>query len=148
MSIASLPKKNLDRLWAAYRGFQEHEGMLSAAGIAYYVALSFFPLLLVLVAGLGWVFQWTNVGQEAKQKLLDVIQQQASQNLAHQVERSLNAVSTNAISGGPIGFVVLVISAIVIFAQIDAAFDRIFKVPSDPHKGWMSWFKQSAVSAP
>ena len=34
-------------------GLSGHEGALSAAGIAYYVALSFFPLLLVLVAGLG-----------------------------------------------------------------------------------------------
>ena len=44
------------RLWYTYRGFQEHDGMLSAAGIAYYVALSFFPLFLVLLAGLGWDF--------------------------------------------------------------------------------------------
>ncbi len=34
------------------------------------------------------------------------------------------------------------ISAIAIFAQLDTAFDRIFKVPSDPHKGWLHWIWQ------
>ncbi|HVT29394.1 MAG TPA: YihY/virulence factor BrkB family protein [Lacipirellulaceae bacterium] len=127
------------KFYHAYRGFQEHEDTLSAAGIAYYMAVSFFPLLLVLVAGLGWVLQWTHIGQHAQQELLTAIKQQASPNLAEQVKRSLEAVSEKASSGGPIGFVVLVISAIAIFAQLDAAFDRIFKVPSDRHEGWLSW---------
>ena len=59
MASMKLPRKLARRLWHAHLGFQDHEGVLSAAGIAYYVALSFFPLLLVLVAGLGWVLQWT-----------------------------------------------------------------------------------------
>ncbi len=130
------------RLWVAYRGFQEHEGALSAAGVAYYVALSFFPLLLVLVAGLGWVLAWTPFGQEAQKALLETIEQQASANLAQQVQRALKDVSAQAATGGPIGFGVLVISAVVIFAQLDAALDRIFKMPSDPHESWLHWIGQ------
>ena len=49
----TLLKNFAQRLWNAYMGFQEHEGSLSAAGIAYYVALSFFPLLLVLLGRVG-----------------------------------------------------------------------------------------------
>ena len=135
----SFAKKIGKRFYNAYLGFQEHEDTLSAAGIAYYIALSFFPLLLVLVAGLGWVLQWTHFGQHAQEQLLDTIKQQASANLAEQVQASLQAVSNRASAGGPIGFFVLVISAIVIFTQLDAALDRIFKVPSDPHEGWLSW---------
>jgi len=141
MATMTIVKRFAWRLWSTYMGFQEHEGSLSAAGIAYYVALSFFPLLLVLVAGLSWVLQWTETGQAAQQALLDAISQQASPDLASQVERSLKAVSERAPSGGPIGFVVLVISAIAIFAQLDAAFDRIFRVPSDPHESWVHWVK-------
>jgi membrane protein len=139
MTGMSMIRKIARRLWSAYQGFLEHEGTLSAAAIAYCVALSFFPLLLVLVAVLGWVLAWTNAGQEAQQQLLETIRQQASQNLAEQVEQSLAAVSAKAPAGGPIGFVVLVISAIAIFAQIDTALDRIFKVPVDPHEGWLRW---------
>jgi membrane protein len=135
----SLLRKLGRRLWAAYLGFQEHEGTLEAAGVAYYVALSFFPLLLVLMAGLGWVLEWTDFGKAAQEELLTVLEQQISPDLAAQVARMLKQVSARAVTGGPIGFVVLVISAIVIFAQLDAAFDRIFRVPSDPHESWLRW---------
>jgi membrane protein len=136
----SVLKKIGRRLWATYEGFQEHEDALSAAGVAYYVALSFFPLLLVLVAGLGWVLELTPIGQQAQQALLEAIERQASADLAQQVERALKTVSDQASSSGPIGFVALVISAIVIFSQLDTALDRIFKMASNPHESWLRWF--------
>jgi membrane protein len=130
------------RIWVAHSNFQEHEGTLSASGIAFYVALSFFPLLLVLVAGLSWVLQWTQIGQSAWQTLHDTIANQLSPDLAHQVGRTLRTVSDRAPSSGPIGFLVLVGSAIAIFAQLDAAFDRTWRVPADPHSSWISWVKR------
>lgn len=139
MSGMTILQRFARRLWDAYSGFQDHEGTLSAAGIAYYVALSFFPLLLVLLAGLGWVLEWTDFGQDAQQRLLAAIEQQVSPDLAAQVERMLQLVSARASTGGPIGFVVLIISAIAIFAQIDAAFDRIWRIPSNPHESWLRW---------
>ena len=147
MAGMKVPRKLGRRLWLAHLGFQDHEGMLSAAGIAYYVALSFFPLLMVLVAGLGSVLQWTAAGQDAQQSLLAAIEQQASPDLAQQVERMLNAVKERAPPSGPIGFVVLVVSAIVIFAQLDTAFDRIWRLPVDPHATWRTWIGAAGVSA-
>jgi membrane protein len=120
-------------------GFEEHEGTLAAAGIAYYMALSFFPLFLVLLAGLGWVLEWTAAGQDAQQRLLTAIAQQASPDLAAQVKRMLQIVSARAPTGGRIGFIFLVISSIATFAQLDAAFDRIWHTPSDPHESWLAW---------
>ena len=127
------------RLWAAHIGFQAHEGTLSASGIAYYVALSFFPLLLVLVAGLASLLAWTKVGEDAQHRLLAAIGQQVSPDLAHQVGRILDVVKERAPANGPIGFVVLIASAIAIFAQLDSAFDRIWRLPTDPHASWWSW---------
>jgi membrane protein len=137
-----VPRKLARRLWNAHLGFQDHEGVLSAAGIAYYVALSFFPLLLVLVAGLGSVLAWTETGQEAQQELLTAIAHQASPDLAEQVGKSLEVVKQKAPAGGPIGFFVLVISAIAIFAQLDTAFDRIWRLPVDPHATWFDWVER------
>ena len=133
------PRKLGRRLWLAHLGFQAHEGTTAAACIAYYVALSFFPLLLVLVAGLGSVLAWTQAGQEAQHELLATIGQQASPDLAQQVERMLSAVKERAPASGPIGFVVLLASAIAIFAQLDTAFDRIWRLPVDPHATWRDW---------
>src|SRR3954466_3688644 len=119
------PRKIGERLLQAHKGFQAHEGTLSAASIAYYIALSFFPLLLVLVAGLAAVLAWTQTGQDAQHELLHTIAQQASPDLANQVGRMLSTVQDRAPAGGPIGFIVLLASAIAIFAQLDSAFDRI-----------------------
>jgi membrane protein len=118
---------------------------LAAAGIAYYMALSFFPLFLVLLAGLGWVLEWTAAGQDAQQRLLNAIEQQASPDLARQIERMLKVVSDRAPTGGRIGFIVLVISAIATFAQLDAAFDRIWRTPGDPHESWLRWIARLLI---
>jgi len=131
-----------ERLWAAHLGFQDHEGTLSASGIAFYVALSFFPLLLVLVAGLSLILQWTQVGQSAWQTLHETIANQLSPDLAQQVGRTLRTVSDRAPSNGPIGFLVLIASAIAIFAQLDAAFDRTWRMPANPHASWFDWVKR------
>ncbi len=133
------------RLYSTYMGFEEHEGSLAAAGIAYYLALSFFPLFLVLLALLGTVLQWTAIGQEAQQSLLSAIEQQASPDLAQQVGRMLQVVSDKATTGGRIGFIVLLISAIATFAQLDAAFDRIWRQPMNPHETWLQWIVRLLV---
>lgn len=134
-----VPQKLGSRLWRAHQEFQAHEGTLSAASIAYYIALSFFPLLLVLVAGLAAVLEWTQTGQNAQHQVLRAIAQQGSPDLAEQVERVLGTVQDRAPASGPIGFLVLVVSAIAIFGQLDAAFDRVWKMPTDPHATWFNW---------
>jgi membrane protein len=91
------------RLWLSYMGFQEHEGTLAAAGIAYYVALSFFPLMLVLLAGLGWALEGTNFGQDVQRQILASLEQQVSADLANQVGRILKIVSERAGTRGRSG---------------------------------------------
>lgn len=142
MTSMKLARRLFGRLWTAHLNFQDHEGTLSAAGIAYYVALSFFPLLLVLVAGLSSILQLTPIGQSAWQALRNTIANQMSEDLARQVEMSVKVVSDKAPTGGPIGFIVLIASAIAIFAQLDAAFDRIWRLPPDPHATWRRWFER------
>lgn len=142
MAFMTFARKFARRLWVAHRNFQDHEGTLSAAGIAYYVALSFFPLLLVLVAGLSWFLQWTQIGQNAWQGLHDTIANQMSHDLAQQVGRALRTVSDRAPANGPIGFIVLIVSAIAIFAQLDAAFDRTWRMEGNPHASWFDWVKR------
>jgi membrane protein len=137
--MSNVPQKLGSRLWRAHLAFQEHEGSLSAASIAYYIALSFFPLLLVLVAGLAAVLECTQTGQNAQHELMRAIAQQGSPDLAKQVGRVLSTVQDRAPSTGPIGFLVLVASAIAIFGQLDAAFDRVWRVPTDPHANWLNW---------
>lgn len=132
------------RLLAAYKGFSAHDGTLMAAAMAYYFALSLFPLVLVLVAGLGVALKSTTLGQDAQQRLLVAIEQQASPELSEQIGRALQTVSNNATSRGPIGFAVLLVTAIAIFTQVDHAFNRIWRLPDDPDEGWHVWLARLA----
>ena len=143
MASMKLPRKLGRRLWLAHLGFQEHEGALSAAGIAYYVALSFFPLLLVLVAGLAAVLAVDagRAGSAAGVAGCDRATGVARPGAASRADRSMRC-SERAPASGPIGFVVLVVSAIAIFAQLDAAFDRIWRLPRDPHATWRTWVER------
>lgn len=135
--VTRFPRRLFRRLLGAYHGFNEHDGFLMAAAIAYYLALSLFPMLLVLVAGLGFALQSTVVGQDAQERLLTAVEQQASPELSSQISKALEVVSARASSRGPIGFVVLLITAVAIFTQVDHAFNRIWRTEDDPNRGWL-----------
>ncbi|HMO87301.1 MAG TPA: YhjD/YihY/BrkB family envelope integrity protein, partial [Lacipirellulaceae bacterium] len=134
-----LPRVLLRRLYAAMQGFNEHDGLSMAAATAYYFALSLFPLMLILVAGLGIVLRTTAAGQDARTKVLQFIEQQASPELADQIGRALEVVSDRAAATGPIGFLVLLVTAILIFTQIDYSFQRIWGVTGKSHHGRLDW---------
>jgi membrane protein len=136
----------IGRLWRAYVGFSLHDGSLVAAGIAYYVALSFVPLMLVLVAVGSSALGGTEAGQVAEQRILDAIAQQISPNLSEQVKSAFDATGAAAPAGGSIGFVVLVITAVAIFVQIDYAFDRIWHMGVDRRESWLQWFGRHVLA--
>jgi membrane protein len=101
------------------------DGPLMAAATAYYVGLSFFPLLLVLTAGLGWFLQHTHSGQDAQQEVLRFIANNMSEQLATNVEQSFSLVQSKSAINGPVGLVTILITALAAFAQLDTAIDRI-----------------------
>jgi membrane protein len=142
--ITNYPRRLGRRLLATYHGFNEHDGSMMAAAVAYYFALSLFPLLLVLVAGLGVALRTTAVGQDAQDRLLAALDQQISPELSEQVGQALATVSENAGSRGPIGFVVLLVTAVAIFSQVDHAFSRIWRLPENLDLGWQAWLSQLA----
>ena len=76
---------------AAVRWYED-DGPLMSAATAYYVGLSFFPLLFVLIAGVEWFLRNTHLGQDAQQKVLAAIAQNMSPELADYVRQSLGMV--------------------------------------------------------
>ena len=108
--------------------WRRDEAALRAAGVAYYLALSLFPVLLILTSALGAFFKWTDSGQDAREHLLQVIRDQAAPSLAVAVEQSLHQVQDYSPLSGPIGMGILVFAALAIFAQFEQAFDKIWNV--------------------
>jgi membrane protein len=114
--------------------WNDHDGSVMAAATAYYLGLSFFPLLLVLIAGLGLFFQYTHLGQDAQQNLLLAISQNMSPQLAEYVGQALTMVKDRSSIGGPIGLATMLITSLAAFGQLEYALDRIWGVPQSESK--------------
>ncbi len=129
-------KRIIGPFWAAYARFSEREGPTLAAAIAYYLAFSLFPMMLVLIALLGWGFRFTAKGQNAQQYILRAVSDQASPALSEQLSRALTSVESHAATSGALGVVFLLVTAIAIFMQIDYAFDRLWDNPVEQQITW------------
>jgi membrane protein len=133
-------------LWNAYQCFIADDGPRLAAAMAYYVALSIFPLLMILVAALSVVMAGTPAGQDVQRRLLAIVQQQTSPVLSEQIEVALATINRRALTGGPIGFLLLLVTSVAIFIQFESAFDRIWSMPADPHRTWQTWIREMLLT--
>ena len=109
-----------------------NDGNLLAAGMAYYAAFSFFPLLVVLISALGFALRVSASAQSAQEQLLDLLKQNTAPALADEVRSILAEVQTRAPVSGIVGLVTLLFGAIGIFSQLESAFDRIWH-DANPH---------------
>lgn len=124
------------RIFNAYRHFADRGGTMMAAAVAYYLAFSLFPLMLVLVAGIGWAFSATAVGHDAQQRVLAAIAEQASPTLRDQIQEAFNTVEQKAGASGSLGLIVLLVASVAIFTELDNAFDRLWDRPNSGEQGF------------
>lgn len=113
---------------AAIRWSDDDAGSL-AASVAYYLALSLFPLMLLLTSGIGLFFEFSNFGRDAESQILEAVEQQTTPMVRDQIEEVLNQLRNQSIISGPTGIIAAILAAIGVFAQIDRGFDRIFRIP-------------------
>ncbi len=123
------------RLWRAMQNWQADQAAQLAAALAYYALLSLFPLVLILLAVFGYVLRFVPQAQSAQQELLKLTAENTSPAVAGYLEQIFTQVQTQADLSGPVGLVVLVLTAIGIFSQLETAFDRIWRVPPAPWQG-------------
>ena len=113
----------------------EDDGDLLSAAMAYYAALSLFPLCLVLVAALGLVSRFSPQFQTEQQRLMQLVAENIDPWLAERLTQVLAGVRTNATVGGPVGLVTLILAAIVLFHQFESLFDRVWHLPQPAGRG-------------
>jgi len=121
----------------AVRHWRQDDGNVWAAAMAYYSALAFFPLLMILTAGLGLVLRFTGWGRDARARLLESIADQTSASLADEINHALNALESNAAVGGPIGAVIMLTVSVAMFAHFERSFDRIWGRADRPPRGML-----------
>ncbi|MGD0655695.1 MAG: YihY/virulence factor BrkB family protein [Thermoguttaceae bacterium] len=123
------------KLYEAYAHWCKDDAVVLAAATSYYMALSFFPLLLLLLSVMGFLLKFTGWGINAQQRLLTLLADNVAPSLAAQVEVALSSVKTNAALSGPVGLITLLMAAMAVFAQFERAFDRIWNVPGREYTG-------------
>lgn len=108
----------------AVKRFDQHDGDMRAAAIAYYSLISLFPLILLLIVGLSYVLGTESAQTRAIQLLidanvptsLDIVRQSVQQ-----IYRARAAVSALAL-------VTFAWSALAVFSTIERAMSRIWDV--------------------
>ncbi|MCA9220237.1 MAG: YihY/virulence factor BrkB family protein [Planctomycetales bacterium] len=138
------------QIWEAAQRWLGDDGGLMAASVAYYAALSMFPLLLVLISGLGFFLRYSHIGQDAEAQVVSAISDYASAEVGNDVREMLSGVQEQAAVGGPTGIVVLLFAAIDLFANFERAFNRIWNVDDPESHSWLGtvrniiWFRLRA----
>lgn len=122
----------------AARKWHADDASAMAAGVAYYLALSLFPMLLLLTAGLGMVFRFTSLGHDAELQILSIVAEHCSPTLEAQVRDVLSQLREQSLVGGPFGLVTAVMAAIGVFYRFERAFDRIWKVNPPADANWQA----------
>ena len=121
------------------------DGYLLAAGVAYYVGLSLFPILWVLISVLGAFLRFFDPQENAKASILEAIAANASPGFAKQVEAVLLELEKGGSPGGLIGIAIVLFTSGTIFAQFERAFDRIWRYTAPEDLGWIATIKSLLI---
>jgi membrane protein len=132
-AFMNLKKDVLPLLLETWQEFQTDDAGQLGAALSYYATFSIFPLLLLLLASLGFVLDYWPVAIDAQAEILAVISQNFSPQLSTTVEQILGVLKNQAGAATGIGLVVLLLGASGVFQQLDTSFNKIWKVPQKPH---------------
>ncbi|UPG96226.1 YihY/virulence factor BrkB family protein [Luteibacter aegosomatissinici] len=122
----------------AAEGFSDDELMTRAAALSFYSALSFAPLLVLLL----WVLSALNAQWQAQlvDGLTNVIGQQGATAVKLVIDNAQQRPHLGNIVG-IIGLCVTVFSASAVFAQLQSTINRVWKIRAKPGEavaGWLS----------
>ena len=119
------------RLWVLVKktvtAWQDDYAQSMGAALAYYMVFSVAPLLVIVVAVAGFFFGQSAAQGELYMQLRDALGDEG----AATVQALVKSASSphRGMLAGVVGFVVLVVGATTVFAELQSALDRIWRVP-------------------
>ncbi|MCC2681910.1 MAG: putative ribonuclease [Nitrosospira multiformis] len=122
---------NIREVWvlvkASFSSWVDDYAPSMGAALAYYTMFSIAPLLLIVISTAGLIFGEEAVRGEIFGQLRDLMGDQG----AAAVESLLASVSKpeEGAAGAVVGTVLLLIGATTVFAELQGAFDRIWRAP-------------------
>ena len=146
---------SLATLKEAAADFLADDALTQAAAVAYYTALSFAPLIVLVALVVG-----ATLGSDMRDRVIDEITTLMGGGIGGIVEQVMEAQEAEesgspiqkAQSGGfgiltgTIGIVALIWSASGVFAQLQAALNKIWDVEPAPGEGLWGWLRKRLLS--
>jgi membrane protein len=106
--------------------WQEDEAPRMGASLAYYALFSLAPLLVILVAAVGFVYKGDTTGQIQRQ-VQSLVGTDAAKTIAAAIHNA--AAFDQGIIASIVSFVVLSLCATGVFSELHTAMNKIWKVP-------------------
>lgn len=123
-------------LWRALDRWIDADGLRMSAAMSFYGILSLAPLLVLLVAVLGWWLDRSYIESSLVEQIRGVIGAQGAQ----VVEQALSSARkpSEGITASLIAFVLLLFGATGVFAELQDAFERLWRQGSGqaPRQKW------------
>lgn len=130
--------------WDTIRTFKEHEPFQLAAALAYFTLLSIAPLLLVIVGAAGILMGEAQVQDALVTQARELVGQRGA-SLLQTVMRNASQSDKNVVSM-VIGFVLTLLGATTIFAQLQTSLNRIWGVEPAPSNAILGFARARLVS--
>jgi membrane protein len=118
----------LSETWSEF--IKDDADTLSGA-LAYYAMFSIFPLLLLLLAVLGFLLKSWNTATDVQKAIVDILGQSFTQGFSRSLNETLSTVRDNAGTATGIGLVTLLIGASGVFSQLDFSFNKIWNIAEE-----------------
>lgn len=127
----------------AGKGFSKHEVLSLSAALSFYTILSFAPLMVLAIwitSGLAPGAQETVLGQV--RSLAGSGAYEVAQSV---IENAKNRPSLGSLAG-ILGIVVSLVAATTVFAQLQAALNRIWGIEAQPQNALLGWLRRRLLS--
>lgn len=125
----------------AFSGFGDDELMTRAAALAFYASVSFAPVLILLV----WML--SALHSDGQQQLATMLTGMIGPSAADAIQAVVTSAREHPHGGniaGLVGIVVTLVGASAVFAQLQAALNRVWRVESQPGNAIGVWLRTRA----
>lgn len=130
--------------YEAAREFFDENPFQLAGALSYYTLLATAPLLLVVTGAAGILLGEEQVREALVAQVRDLVGDDGA-NLLRTVAKNASKAEGNALSIG-IGFVLMLLGATTVFAQLQAALNRIWRVKAAPSNAMLGFLRARITS--
>lgn len=135
-----LPRIALD----AGQAFLDRDGSTLAASVAFYTALSFSPLVILVLRAAGLVYDRRQVREELLAQVSELVGPAGAEVASAVASQAANAAGSGWAAAA--GLAVLVFASTTAFTQLQAALNRLWGIRTLPGRGVRDYIRRRLLS--